>query len=278
MTPPLHLTAGDWDLLLLPGSGAGLAYLRCRGTDLLVPVPPGERPGAGPWGAFWMLPWTNRLEHGRLGDIARFPINKPEDDAAIHGLSRDHPWEVLESHPDRAVLVQRLAIGPYAYEARLELALDSALHIALAVTNTGPAPMPFGLGWHPWFPRRPGTHLAFRAAARFRHDARAYPVAAEPSPGFDGGEDALLGLDTHFAGWDGAALLRWPELALRLLAEGAWAANLQVYAPPARPVLCVEPVSHVPDVINRPDFAPHGAMRSLAPGESLAGALRLDPA
>jgi aldose 1-epimerase len=123
--------------------------------------------------------------------------------------------------------------------------------------------------------RPPGTRLAFRAAARFRHDARCLPVDAAPDPGLDGGAEAFLGLDTHFAGWDGAARIAWPGLALTLAATGALATNLQVYAPADRAVLCVEPSSHVPDAANRPDLSGYGPMRVLAPGEILTGRIIL---
>ena len=167
----LPLAAGDWSVTLAPEDGAGITAMRAGGRDILVPAPAGAALG-GPFGAFWMIPWANRLDAGRL--------------------------------------------GPY----RL-------------------------------------------------------PVSAAPSPGLDGGEEAFLGLDTHFAGWDGAARIAWPGLTLHMRATGALATNLQVYAPRARTVLCVEPSSHLPDVANRPDMAALGPMRLLPPGESLTGRITL---
>jgi aldose 1-epimerase len=85
----------------------------------------------------------------------------------------------------------------------------------------------------------------------------------------------LLGLDTHFAGWDGAARIAWPAAEVSMTATGALGTNLQVYAPADRAVLCVEPSSHVPDAANRPDLAVHGPMRVLAPGKNLTGRIIL---
>lgn len=271
---PLRLHAGDWVADLAPENGGGMTALRFGDRHILVPVPQGGRLG-GPFGAFWMIPWANRLDSGRLGPH-RLPINREGDNTAIHGLSRDRPWQVETAAPDRAVLVQAVDAAPYRYEARLVTTLSAAgLSLDLTVTNTGDAPMPFGAGWHPWFVRPPGTHLAFRATQRCIHDARGLPVAAEPAGGLDGGEEVLLGLDTHFAGWDGAATIAWPGLALRIAATGALATNLQVYAPRDRAVLCVEPSSHLPDAANRPDLARLGPMQDLAPGASLAGRIAL---
>jgi len=271
----ITVAGGAWEARLAPEDGGGLTALRHRGQDVLVPAPAGARLG-GPFGAFWMIPWANRLDGGRLGPH-RLPVNRPRDDTAIHGLSRDRPWRVAERAADRVVLAQEVAAAPYRYAARLIVAAGEAgFALDLAVANAGDVPLPFGAGWHPWFVRPPGTRLAFRATHRCVHDARCLPVAAEPSPGLDGGEDAFLGLDTHFAGWDGVAQIAWPGRVLTMTATGALATNLQVYAPRSRAVLCVEPSSHLPDAVNRPALAALGPMRLLAPGESLAGRIRLE--
>jgi aldose 1-epimerase len=270
----LRLQAGAWMADLVPEDGGGMTLLRVDGRDILVPAPDGSRLG-GPFGAFWMIPWANRLDGGRLGDH-RLPVNRPQEQTAIHGLSRDRPWTVEAVAPDRAVLAQAVDAAPYRYAARLDIGLGpDGLLLDLAVTNAGPVPMPFGAGWHPWFARPPGTRLRFRATHRCTHDARGLPVAVEPADGLDGGVDAFLGLDTHFPGWDGRATIAWPGLAVTMTATGALASNLQVYAPPDRPVLCVEPSSHITDVANRPELVPFGAMRRLAPGGTLTGRIAI---
>jgi len=270
----MTLTAHGWDATLAAGDGGGMTRLRFAGHDILVPAPEGARLG-GPFGAFWMIPWANRLDGGRLG-AHRLPINRAAEGTAIHGLSRDRAWAVAEAAPDRVLLTQAVEAGPYRYTARLlTTATAEGFALDLSVTNNGEAALPFGAGWHPWFVRPPGTRLSFRATTRFTHDDRCLPVAAAPCTGLDGGEGAFLGLDTHFAGWDGVARIDWPGLALGITATGALASNLQVYAPPDKAVLCVEPSSHLPDAPNRPDLALHGPMRVIEPGENLTGRINL---
>ncbi|MBR0681897.1 aldose epimerase [Roseomonas eburnea] len=271
----IAIAGGAWDARIAPADGGGLIALRHGGQDVLVAAPAGARLG-GPFGAFWMIPWANRLDAGRLGPH-RLPVNRPQDGTAIHGLSRDQPWRVAQRLEDRVILVQDIDVAPYSYAAGLVIAAGAGdFTLDLAVTNAGDVPLPFGAGWHPWFVRPPGTRIAFRATHRCTHDSRCLPVAAAPSPGLDGGEEALLGLDTHFAGWDGVARIAWPGRTLTMTATGALATNLQVYAPRDRPVLCVEPSSHLPDAVNRPELAPLGPMQALAPGETLTGRIRLD--
>lgn len=277
----LFLEGGGWTASLSPEAGGAVASLAFRGRDVLVPLPLGADPNSSFCGAFVMAPWANRLDRGVLpvaGVEYRVPINRPSDETAIHGLARDRPWAVRHATASRAALVQEFdgeAIGlPWRYSARMEFGLgETGVELALGISNEAPVPFPFGLGWHPFFARPPGTRLAFRAETLFARDARCLPVAERPTSGVDGGEDAFEGLDTHFAGWDGRAEIDRPDLRLSLAAAGAWAANLQVFAPAGGNVLCVEPVSHVPDAPNRPAFAARGPMAMLPPGGALEARL-----
>lgn len=277
----VFLEGGGWTASLLPEAGGAVASLAFRGRDVLAPLPLGADPNTSFCGAFVMAPWANRLDGGLLpvaGIQYRVPVNRREDGTAIHGLARDRPWTVQQTAPSRAVLAQTLdgaGLGlPWHYAARLEVGLgDEGAEIALGLHNRAPLPFPFGLGWHPFFLRLPGTHLRFHAATLFARDARCLPVAEQRTAGVDGDEAAFEGLDTHFAGWDGAAEISRPDLRLLLTASGAWAGNLQVFAPAGGNVLCVEPVSHVPDAPNRPAFAKHGPLAMLPAGGALSARL-----
>ncbi|PZW46530.1 aldose 1-epimerase [Humitalea rosea] len=270
----LSLIAGGWTARLLPEYGAAFAALTCDGRDVLKPVPEGAEPLAARAGAFWMAPWTNRLDAGHLGTLHTYPLNRADEGVALHGTLRDLPWRVEHATPDGARLVAEDPTLPLACRARLDVALSEAgLTLRLALTNLGATRLPFGMGWHPWFVRPQGTTLGFQATHRFQRNDRGLPTGNEPATGMDGGEDELEGEDTHWAGWGGLARMDLGGLRLTLAATGAWARNLQVFAAPYQRTLCVEPVSHVPDVVNRRQFAALGDMCWLAPGESMAGSI-----
>ncbi len=273
----LRLRAGAWSAVLLPDQGAGFARLDCAGVPVLAPLPQGADPNATPAGAFWMMPWANRMAGGVLGPGWRLPVNRPADDTAIHGLTRDHPFAVVSASPDRVRLVQALDAAPYAYRVALAIRLrPEGLSVATVITNRGAEPAPVGLGWHPWFARRGGQRVSFTACHRLRTDARLLPVDAVPNPGLATAPvEDLIGTDAHFSGWSGKALLEDAALRLELRAGGAWARNLQLYVPPHAAAICLEPASHIPDAPNRPALAGHGALRLLAPGASRVAWLRL---
>ncbi|MCG7362067.1 aldose epimerase [Roseomonas sp. ACRSG] len=274
----LDLRAGPWRAALLPEQGAAFAHLEHDGRPVLRPLEEGASPLTGKAGAFWMLPWTNRLDGGRFpcaGEVYHFPIGEPAGNA-LHGLGREAPWVVEEAGPARAVLTQQLRRTPFDYAARLEVALDpDGLSLALRLEHRGAEPCPMGMGWHPWFLRLPGSAPRLAATHRMVTNERSLPLRAEPSDGIPEGDAGWIGTDRHFAGWDGMAVLQRPDLTVTLQAEGDWAHNLQFYAPDHLPVVCLEPVSHVPDVINRPTLAAFGAMRVLATGQALQGRVRL---
>jgi aldose 1-epimerase len=274
----IELLGGGWTATLSPEKGAAMTRLAFHDREVLMPVPPGVEPNDSQAGAFVMLPWANRLDGGRLpwaGVTHSLPVNRPKDGTAIHGLARDRPWTVETVSPSGATLTQAFAEPgtPFRYQARLVATLGpEGLELALAVTNTGDAPFPFGLGWHPWFSRPPGTRVRLAATHRLLADDRTLPVEAKPVTGLEIATDTELGLDAHHAGWGSEAVLTWPDGAgIRLRAEGALAHNLHVFIPGYTAAICLEPVSHVPDVINRRQFAALGDMAVLAPGESLAG-------
>jgi aldose 1-epimerase len=276
----LKLAAADWEAVLLPDQGAAFAGLTHAGRDILVPVAPGRDPNAGDHGAFLMAPWAGRLDAGRItvaGREWRMPINRPDEGTSLHGLVRLQRWSVETAAPDRAVLSCALDHPPFRCALRMEVALSTGgLFLSLALTNIGGAPTPMGMGWHPFLPRPRGTRLRFAATTVFGRDARTLPIAPRPTAGIAGGDAVLEDLDTHFAGWDGAAEITWPDggsIALR--ADGAWRSNLQVFAPPLRRILCVEPVSHAPDAANRAAAAAHGAMHLLAPHGQLHASLMI---
>lgn len=243
----------------------------------------------GPGGAasFPMVPLCNRVAGNSFvfgGQRHRLRANTA-DPLYLHGDGWLTLWQVDESGAARARLSFRQSSGPFRYRAVQEVALeDQSLHLRLSVRNEGAEPMPFGLGFHPYFPRE-GATLSFAAAARWSEGPNHLPLRREPVPA-----DLDFALprplpetwqNNAYDGWDGKVAIRWPGLALDLTADPAFGA-LMLYAPaaandPGRPgsgFFCVEPMSHLPDALNAPG---RPGLRTLAPGEELAAAIRMTP-
>lgn len=286
MSPPgavLGLEAQGYRLRLAPARGATLLSLDWHHPDrgwipVLEPLVDPEGFGAG---CFIMAPFANRIADGRFvwrGEEVRLPLNRPEEGMAIHGHARDRPWRVVAAGPSAARLLLRVEEPglPWRFDLALRLDLSrEGVGIALAMTNRGDRPLPFGFGLHPWFRKPAGATLAFRRAVGPAPDARGLPgpesrAVAGFAPGAPGPLAEMPWFDGTFPAWSPArAEMLWPEegMALTLAARGALR-HLHVYVPDDRPVFCAEPVSHLPDAVNRPWLA---AMDVLAPGQALRG-------
>jgi aldose 1-epimerase len=276
----VDIRAGDAVATILPERGAAFTRLDALGRHILRPMPDGADPNRGFHGSFLMAPWTNRLDGGRIviGGVEHLmPINRPEENTAIHGFLREMAWTVEESAADRLVLSVAFDRAPFAGRARLAARIaPDHLALDIALTNGGAAPTPMGFGWHPYFDRPAGTRFAAAARTAFGRDARNLPVEPRPTTGLQGADESLDGLDGHYAGWDGAARLDWPDgRSMTMQASGAWSRNLHFFAPRDGGAIAIEPVTHAPDAANRPFAAAHGAMHVLAPGESLDASLMI---
>ena len=237
--------------------------------------------------SFPMIPFANRIDGGRFtfeGQSIAVPVNRPETDVAIHGFSYALPWRVVEEAQGRLVIAQEVenTRSPYIYAAEQAFSLSSeGLAMDLTVINRSDRTLPFGFGHHPWLEGDGGTVVSFAASHAFSVDARTLPISpipAETIADFRHGVDVgqAQGIDTCFAGWDGAALVEWRRRKVRLRVETAGAfCCLHVYTPAGQDVFCLEPVTHVPNVHNRRDLAGYGDLAAVPPGGSLTGHLRL---
>ncbi|HEX2501951.1 MAG TPA: aldose 1-epimerase [Methylomirabilota bacterium] len=292
---PITLRSGALGLVLAPRVGGAIARFWSEQTgrvvDLLRPTPDAILARHDVWAtaSFPLVPWSNRIREGRFvfgGRAVSLPLNRPPERHAIHGLGFQTAWTVADLGSTRVVLEHRHAPGawPWAYRAVQQVALTpQSLELVLMLSNEGDAAMPAGLGWHPYFPRTPRTTLTARVGGLWLTDAEIMPTACvTPAPEQDPGRGLAVdrvALDNAFVGWDGQAVVAWPErgIRLRLAAPGPFGV-LVVYTPSGQPFFCAEPVSHTTDAFNLAATGQRDTgMLVLAPGESVRGAFTLTP-
>jgi aldose 1-epimerase len=239
--------------------------------------------------AFPLVPFSNRIRAGRFtfdGRAMTLPPNRARERHPIHGHGWQARWRVVEAGPSEARLEYRHAPAdwPWAYRATQRFTLTPAgLTVALALTNESEAPMPAGLGWHPYFPRAAGTRLTAEVRAVWLTDRETMPTelvsppaGVDPSRGIDVDTTRL---DNCFAGWSRRAVVEWPERGARLVMTAEPPRDYQVvFSPRGRRFFCAEPVSHVTDAFNLAEAGqPDTGRRVLAPGETLAASITLAP-
>ena len=263
-----------------PVNGAGIVDLSLADQPILSTGH--GRPQGSPFaqGMNLLVPFSNRISmpFTFAGKIYSVPANLLGEPFAIHGDAFQEPWDVQVQAGDHATLTMRGDIGPFLYDARVAYVLGpSELSVRLDLTNRAEVTLPYGGGFHPWFPRYPTTKLAFRAGGYWPENKLHLPVTRTPVqvPGdwqFDHPSSLPYGwINAGFSNWDGVAHIYQPTIELTIKGSGLSTALL--YSPDAdAPFFCFEPVSHPVDAHNLPG---QPGLVPLAPGQSFTLTMQL---
>ena len=135
--------------------GAGLRGLHHGGRHLIETFDESVRPPRG-MGAV-LVPWPNRTANGKWpwnGVDQQLPLTEPATGNAIHGLLRLTLYRVLDRSADAITLgaVVPMQNGwpvPLETSVRYTASADG-LTVTHTVRNVGTAPVPFGIGAHPY--------------------------------------------------------------------------------------------------------------------------------
>lgn len=284
MVARIALHAGTARAEVLPDMGAALAGLWAG--DLPVLRPWRGRAGDGPFSvaSIVLAPFSNRVSRPFTwrGRTHALPRNLDTEAFAIHGDAFARAWRVTRREAGRIDLaLDDGAVGPFRYRAALSHALGpTGLVSELTLTNRSDEPMPYGAGFHPWFPRDRDTRIAFAATGLWPEDDRHLPASQRPV-GLSADQDfstrrALPAgwINNGFAGWDRHLRIeQGADAASVTLTAGALLDTLILFSPGAdADFFCAEPVSHPVDALNLPG---HPGLVVLAPGDSMTVSMRL---
>ncbi len=263
-----------------PDVGAGIADFSLRRPDGALWPLMRRAPERVMWfndlACYTLVPWCNRIAAARFRFRGREYTLRPDwpDGTAIHGDAKHRPWRVL----DRSSVAARFGIEsrdvgdpnwpwPCAARARYDL-FDDQLVIDMSVRNLGDAPMPAGIGLHPFWMRAltAGEDCEGHSSIRARYPAVGM-IPTGPAREDDltrrlatGGTLGSLAVDDVFACGDpsekaGWATIRWPRSGIQARIDCS--ANLRhavvysrVEAGRPAPWFCLEPVSMVNDGFN----------------------------
>jgi len=294
----VRLAVGGAAVDLAPAVGGAIAAFAWHGVPVLRPTPADALAAndVRRTACYPLVPYSNRIRDARLrfGDrdyaLGR---NFGDHPHAIHGVGWQRAWTVDHAEASRALMrLEHDGAGanaiawpwPFRATQAFDLAASgsrAALTLSLAIVNTGPAAFPFGLGWHPFFPRSAATTVCFGARSVWRNDATALPVDRVDAAGAwsfaaprDPGDTTI---DNVFHGWDGTAVIDGATSSPAVTVEGDAACDrLVFYAPAGRDFIALEPVTHETDAFNRAHAGAAGTgMRMLPPGAGFSCTMRI---
>ena len=278
----IELRAGRLRCELNPPLGGVVAGLWLDDQPVLRSTPAAQLKTARLAGAYPLVPFSNRIAHASLvwqGTQHPLVRNNGDEPHAIHGVGWQRPWEVLDSDATSAMLAYEHrpdAAWPFAFDCSHTFRLTPrGLEMILAMTNQSGQPAPAGLGWHPYFVKRPGSRIAFRADSRWEMGPDKLPTRRAPSEGIDA-ECASLDVDHCYDGWDHVVHLSDAVMKVRVRSD---LTRLVVFTNATRDYVAVEPVSHVNNAVH---LYAGGApaqelgLRVLQPGESMMAQMEIE--
>lgn len=280
----LELKAGDARLSLHPEMGGGIAGLWVDGKPVLRAWSGKAEDGPFALASNILVPFSNRIDGGFTfqGTFHAMAQNMDVDPLAIHGDGFQKEWTVLSTTEDEAVLhLSNGAFGPFAYEARQTFSLTGdTLTNTLTMTNRAAIALPFGGGFHPWFPRTEETRLQAIAPDHWPEGEGNLPSSdgpQQPPEDFDFSTSKPLPdrwINAGFSGWDGTANISQGDDAVSIRLTSQTLTTAIIYSlEPDSGFFCFEPVSHPVNAHNLPGMP---GLKVLEPGESLTLDMRLD--
>jgi aldose 1-epimerase len=259
-----------------------------------------------------LFPFPNRIRDGRYswtGKDYQLPRNDPVQKNAIHGFACRVPWRVVDqgATEESAWVTGEfrcsldapdcLPLWPVDHELRLTVRLGhNLLRLEATVRNPDAVPLPFGLGYHPYF-KLPFTSSGaaehctvevpagefWELEANLPTGRRALVDAArdlnKPCP-FGGlqVDDVLTALPARAARMDGlierGAIVGAAGAPLRVFCAPAFR-EMVVFTPPHRQAFCVEPYTCTTDAVNLQARGVDAGWLVLPPGETWSAAVEL---
>lgn len=255
-------------------NGEWVEWLACDALAKQINVAP----------CFAMLPFVNRIPHGRLAAAPECVLSANREDLSvhpIHGYAWLKPWLIAEEQQSSLSLRYEGSRDPWpwCYSTELSIALKpDELCIRLSVYNEDHRPMPAALGLHPAFPTEDLQHVCAATESFLHVDESALPLRLERDQAYC--EDLAIGtlppqgMDNDFGGWNGKAVLNWSDRRLEINADQSFDA-LHVFRAPGAPVICVEPATQLSAAMGLASPIGVSPKPLLEPGDTLAGEIRL---
>ncbi|WP_053976185.1 aldose 1-epimerase [Mangrovimonas xylaniphaga] len=229
-------------------TGGTLDVLELEGAKII------SNEGALPFASSVLFPFANRIAKGQYtfeGETYQLKKGAVDPNNAIHGLIYDKEFDIVnqEVTSEKAMATLRYEQTepqegfPFLYAVELTYAVsNSELTLIVDVENIGAQAFPFTLGWHPYFESSNlgESHLLMDCKGKLKVDALMIPVEKEalqfPSE-LQIGEQQF---DDCFLLGDTTVGFKTPDYHIAI-ATTSKENYLQVYTPPGRKAMAIEP-------------------------------------
>jgi aldose 1-epimerase len=290
-----------WKLAVHPGLGASPVALEAMANGawqaVMRPTNPEllEGDNSANFSSYNLAPYSNRIKNNKFvfeGREYKLQPNWADGIMTIHGDIRNRALDMTRKEHALEFWYDSRTVSdsnyPFDYTFKTRYTLEDDVFVShLEVRNIGNVPMPAGLGYHPYFmPSFLGSSAApvlhFQAGSVYLTDTTRIPDGASQAiaPELDfSSPKAATGffIDNVYNDWAGVATFEWTGSGYALRIEGdPIYSHFVVFNGDPDGTVALEPVSHCTDGFNLlAQGVPNTGVKILAPGEVLAGAMRL---
>lgn len=277
-------------MTVIPNVGAHIQSLVIKGQELIDGFENEEEVKTIAWGKSALLyPFPNRLKDGKyqwLEKEYQFPINDNGTDNALHGFGMQRPLDIANVSLNEAEATIEMTgeydgkkdYYPWPISIKLvyKLSAEDGFSMKMEIKNESKTPIPMGMGWHPYFrlgEKPEYAQLRLPDVAKVEIDRRMIPTGRLVAMEDFTAATTINGtqLDTGFKlfrpGKRSEAELIIPDEGKMTFWQESGHGKfkyLQVFIPPARKSIALEPMTCNIDAFNN-----GGGLAKLMPGKTL---------
>ncbi|ANW97084.1 hypothetical protein AXE80_12660 [Wenyingzhuangia fucanilytica] len=241
--------------------GGALETLTINSHPVIVDLDPLEYKNT--YASSVLFPFANRIKDGKYtykGVGYQFDCNETGNNNALHGLVYNKSFEVVDSETsDKAASVTmtyttstKNKAFPYLFTITLKFTVtNSSIDLQVEVDNNDTNTFPFTIGWHPYFLSDDLYHstLSLSTIKTIEFDERMITKNIIEEKAKMPIEIKDQQLDDCYALGEGRVVFNTPKYKMTIDTTGK-ENFFQMYTPPKKNVIALEPVTGVSDSFN----------------------------
>jgi aldose 1-epimerase len=264
----IHIHHKHLSVKLFPNLGGSVQELIVNDTNIIDGITideEGLKDYKSTYKSSVLFPFPNRIEDGAYdykGNSYQCEINEPAVNNAIHGLVYNKPFEMVECqiYEERAKIILRYVSDgnlpgfpfPFQLDLVYRISFQGGLSLSFIAKNTGKESFPYGMGWHPYFCTENLNDASFSFSSKdfYACNNRSIPFNTKDSelPKEFTLEDKTF--DDAYSLNNARCDFNSDSFNLSLDFKYPEGTYLQIYTPPHRKSIAIEPMTCVANSFN----------------------------
>ena len=276
----IHIKSEKVSAKIYPNLGGSLQELAINGVKIIDGIShdsSGLEDYRSAYKSSILFPFPNRIQDGIYTykkQSHQFPINEKPLNNAIHGLVYNKSFDLITMEANKeaaSVTLSYTANGespgfPFSFKLLVTYKISNTGNVKLRfdVENIGDQSFPFAMGWHPYFAveNLQNCNLSFPSKEFYECNERNLPIQTVDSKLVSSFKMKNKTFDDAYSLEDSYCEFSAAKYQLRLDFDYSQATYLQVYTPPHRNSIAIEPMTSVANSFNNKI-----GLKELQPGE-----------